>query len=153
MNPPAFSPPARDPAVQTAIDADHLKVLEIVFYVAGGMTALFSCIFIFHFVIFLVFGLNPQMFQNSSSHAHGEPPPAGIFLVFAVIIGCVILLGWTFGALQIYTGLCLRRRRRRIFVMVISAIECLFVPWGTLIGVFTLILLQRPSVAALFDRT
>jgi hypothetical protein len=149
MNPPAHPPAPRDPTVQVAVDEDHLKVLGYIYYVAGGMTAVVSCFFILHFSMFLYFGLHPQMFKNQHN---AEPPPTGVFLAFAAVMGCVILLGWTFGALQIYAGRCIRLRRRRIFVMVIAGIECIFVPWGTLIGVFTILLLQRPHVTTLFDR-
>ena len=36
--------------------------------------------------------------------------------------------------------------------MVIAALECLSVPLGTLLGVFTLVVLSRPSVRDSFDR-
>ncbi len=156
MNAPDLPPanpnlwPPRDPIIQAAVDEDNLRLLEIIFYISGGMTALFSCLFLIHFAMFLFFGLNPQMFANSAHGQHVEPPPAGLFLAFAVIIGVIILLGWTFGALQIYAGRCLRNRRHRMFVMVISAIECVFIPWGTAIGVYSLMLLNRPSVRILF---
>jgi hypothetical protein len=143
--------PTRDPVIQTAIDADNLRLLEIAFYIAGGMTALFSCFFLIHFCMFLVFGLNPQMFANSAHGQQVTPPPAGLFLGMAAVIGVVILLGWAFGALQIYAGRCLRQRRSWLFVMIISAIECIFIPWGTTIGVCSLILLNRPSVRPLFQ--
>jgi hypothetical protein len=139
-------------AVETARDADHLHLLEIVFYIAGGMTAFFSCLFLLHFTMFLVLGLNPQMFPSSPQGQHVSPPPSGIFLAFAAIIGIVILIGWTFGALQIYAGRCLRHRQNWIFIFTISILECAFIPWGTTIGVFALLLLSRPTVKALFAR-
>jgi hypothetical protein len=145
-------PPEIQAAIQAARDTDHLRLLEIVFYIAGGMTALFSCVFLIHFTMFLVFGLSPQMFANSSHGQSGQPPPAGMFLAFASVIGVVILLGWTFGALQIYAGRCLRHRQHWMFVLVISALECVFIPWGTVIGVFALITLNRASVNTLFER-
>jgi len=36
--------------------------------------------------------------------------------------------------------------------MVIAGIECLFMPFGTVLGVFTLVVLVRPSVKELFLR-
>ena len=138
--------------IQAAVDENNLRLLEIIFYIAGGMTALFSCFFLIHFTMFLVFGLNPQMFANSGHGQHVTPPPAGLFLAFAAVIGVVILLGWTFGALQIYAGRCLRNRRHWMFIMIISGIECVFIPWGTAIGVYALTLLNRPSVKPLFNQ-
>jgi len=145
--------PPRDPVIQAAVDEDNLRLLEIIFYVAGGMTVLFSCFFLLHFTMFLVFGLNPQIFANASHNQHVDPPPAGLFLAFAAVIGVVILVGWTFGALQIYAGRCLRNRRHWMFVMIVSGIECIFIPWGTVIGVFAITLLNRPSVRPLFEHS
>jgi hypothetical protein len=34
---------------------------------------------------------------------------------------------------------------------VVAAIECIFMPFGTVLGVFTIIVLSRPSVKALFQ--
>jgi hypothetical protein len=73
-----------------------------------------------------------------------------MFFIFAAVIAVVILLGWTFGAAQIYVGRCLRDRRHFIFVLVIAGLECAFVPWGTALGVFTFVVLTRPTVKALF---
>ena len=148
--PPLPAGASRDPAIQAALDAENLRLLEITYYIAGGMTALFSCFFIFHFAMFLVFGLNPQIFTHGANHP-ANPPPAGIFLAVAAGIGLLIVAGWTFGALQIYAGRCLRRRRHRTFVFIIAAIETGFIPWGTAIGVWTIIVLQRPGVKALFQ--
>jgi hypothetical protein len=37
-----------------------------------------------------------------------------------------------------------------IFCLVIAAVECIFMPFGTVLGVFTIIVLQRPTVKAMF---
>ena len=38
-----------------------------------------------------------------------------------------------------------------IFHYVVAGIECIFMPFGTVLGVLTLLVLMRPSVKALFD--
>jgi hypothetical protein len=148
--PPLPAGQSRDPAIQAALDAENLRLLEIVYYIAGGVTALFSCFFLLHFTMFLVLGLNPQFFNNGANHA-ANPPPAGLFLGVAAFIGVLILAGWTFGGLQIYAGRCLRKRRHRTFILIIAGLETCFIPWGTAIGVWTILLLQRPGVRALFQ--
>jgi hypothetical protein len=147
--PPLPAGQSRDPAIQAAVDAENLRLLEIVYYIAGGVTALFSCFFILHFIMFLVIGLNPQFFNNGPNHA-ATPPPAGLFLGVAAFIGALILAGWTFGGLQIYTGRCLKNRKHRTFVLIIAGLETCFIPWGTAIGIWTILLLQRPGVKASF---
>ncbi len=147
------TPSPRDPAVQAALDEDHLRLLKIAYYIAGGATVAFSSIFIFHFMMCLVMGLNPHAFPQSTANGqHIEPPPPGLFIGFAFVIGMVIILGWTFGALQIYAARCLGLRRNLLLIMVVAGVECIFIPWGTTIGVFTFLLLNRPSVKPLFNQ-
>ena len=43
-----------------------------------------------------------------------------------------------------------REDYRQTFCVVVAAISCCFTPLGTVLGVFTLIVLFRPSVKALF---
>jgi hypothetical protein len=147
--PPLPAGASRDPAIQAALDAEHLRLLEIAYYIAGGVTAFFSCFFILHFTMFLVLGLNPQFFKNGISH-NSNPPPAGLFLGMAGVIGALMVLGWIFGALQIYAGRCLRKRRHRTFVLIVAGLETCFIPWGTAIGVWTILILQRATVRSCF---
>ena len=45
----------------------------------------------------------------------------------------------------------LAARRRHMFCVVVAAISCAFSPLGTVLGVFTLIVLYRPSVREQFS--
>jgi hypothetical protein len=67
-----------------------------------------------------------------------------IFRIFAGVIGVIILLGWTFGALTIYAGRCVQLRRHRLFILIMGGLNCALIPWGTLLGVATFMLLQAP---------
>ena len=82
---------------------------------------------------------------------NGEPPVwIGLMLVFMGVV--VILLGWGFGGLTIWAGRCLATKRHYVFCIVMAAISCLSMPFGTALGVFTLIVLGRPSVKQLFSQ-
>jgi hypothetical protein len=37
-----------------------------------------------------------------------------------------------------------------LYCLVVAGIECIFMPFGTVLGVFTIIVLMRPSVRNLF---
>ena len=158
MSEPVSFPPPLSPEIEAAINAgidrDRLKVLEIAYYIAGGLTIFAVSFLLIHFTVFLVFGLNPQFFahQNASGNHHDEPPPF-FFLGIAGVIGFIILLGWTFGALQIFAGRCLRNRRHHLFILIIAGVECIFIPWGTFLGVCTFIAMESPSMKYLFART
>src|SRR5258708_7571307 len=156
MPSPTLPPPPISPEIAAAVDAalnrDRLRLLEIAYYVAGGATIIGVSFLLIHFGMFLFLGLNPHLFDHTTgSNGHqAAPPPPGLFLVFAGIIGFIILLGWTFGGLQIYSGRCLKHRRNSLLILIVAGSESVFIPWGTLLGVCTFMIMQRPSVHALF---
>ena len=44
------------------------------------------------------------------------------------------------------------QRRNRSFCFVVACLSCFNVPLGTILGIFTILVLNRPSVQAGFDR-
>jgi hypothetical protein len=54
------------------------------------------------------------------------------------------------GILTIVSGRLISLRRRRTFSLVVAGINCASFPFGTVLGVFTFIVLARPSVRALY---
>jgi hypothetical protein len=77
----------------------------------------------------------------------GAQATAAAMTVIALL---VVALGALFGALVVYGGRCLARRRNRRLCLFTSCLVCLFVPLGTLLGVITLSYLSRPAVRSLF---
>jgi hypothetical protein len=134
---------------QEIIDAEHLRVLSICYYVMGGVVIFFSCFALIYVVMGLVLALMPEQLDGPR---HGEPPPAVIGFVIAGIGGCFLCLGWAFGALAIYVGRSLAQHRRRTLTLVLAAIYCLSIPFGTLLGVFTFVVLLRDSVMRLYEK-
>lgn len=61
-----------------------------------------------------------------------------------------MLVGWAFAVCVILAGRFIVRRKHYIFCLVIASLNCLFMPFGTILGVFTIVVLIRPSVKALF---
>ena len=82
----------------------------------------------------------------------GEPEGRAMGWFFIAIALVVILTGLCFAALIVVTGRFLSRQINYTFCLVIAAVECAFAPFGTVLGVFTIIVLQRPSVKQLFGR-
>jgi hypothetical protein len=52
---------------------------------------------------------------------------------------------------MIQAGRYLSRHVNRTFCLVVAGIECVFTPFGTVLGVFTIIVLMRDSVRELFE--
>ena len=64
-----------------------------------------------------------------------------------------VLTGWMTAIAVLIAGRRLQRRQNRLFCMVVAGIECMFMPFGTALGVFTLILLNKDPVKSAFEQT
>lgn len=134
------------PAGQPAQDIAHLDLLGIFHYVVAGVTALFSLLPVLH----LLMGLAMVTGHFPAAGRPGEPDPALFGWFFIVFAACFIVAGLAFSAVLAYAGRCLRQRRRHTLCLVTAAISCAFFPFGTVLGVFTLIVITKPSVKSLF---
>lgn len=127
-------------------DRQHLKLLSIFHYVAGGLTALFSLCGLFYLIFGLVMLLAPEKLEPK-----GQPPPAFLGWIFAIIGGGFITVGWILAAFIVTTGRFLARHKHYLFCLVMAGIECMLMPFGTVLGAFTIIVLMRESVKQLFS--
>ena len=55
--------------------------------------------------------------------------------------------------LNLLTGIFLRTRKYRTFSFVVAALNCLQIPIGTVLGIFTIVVLARDSVRELYEAT
>jgi hypothetical protein len=130
-------------------DEEHLRLLAMFHYVAAGLAAVFSLFPVIHLVVGLVMVFGGKFFKDE----HGEPPPPIFGWFFIIIASFFILIGLTMAVLILINGRCIAKRRHYTFCQVMSGVECLFMPFGTILGVFTLIVLARPSVKPLFGQS
>ena len=127
-------------------DEEQLKLLTIFHYVVAGCAAFFALFPALYLVLGLIMLLVPASFKDNS----GQPPPVFVAWIFIAIGSVFIFLGWTFAAFVVAAGRFLARRRHYTFCLVMAAVECLFMPFGTVLGVFTIVVLCRESVKPLF---
>jgi hypothetical protein len=81
----------------------------------------------------------------------GGAPPAFIGWFFILLASAIILVGYSLATCTVMAGRYLRQRRRRTFCMVVAGImAATCMPFGTVLGVFTILVLSRPSVRAAF---
>ena len=153
-------------------DEQHLKLLSIFHYVLAAIVGLFACFPIIHLIIGIAFLVAPEEMipqppvqppgQLEPGQQPGQPvvpqqppfagPPTLLFgLMFTIIPAIIILMGWAMAGLIFYAGRCLARRTHYTFCLVVAGIACLNMPLGTILGVFTIIVLVRPSVHAMFQ--
>jgi hypothetical protein len=138
-----MSDPPPEPA--TDEDANHLHLLGIFHYVTGGFALLGGFCPSLHVVmgVLVLVGAFPTDNQ-------GEAPPRVFGLVVIVMAVAIMLAAWALGAVILCTARYLHKRQHFTFCQVMAAIECVFMPLGTVLGIFTLIVLNRPTVRQAF---
>ena len=128
-------------------DEEHLRLLSLFHYIMAGITAVFSLFPLIHLAIGLLMIFGGDFFKQTGN---GNPPPAFIGWFFVFIACFFILIGETVATLIMLNGRFLAKRKHFTFCQVVAIVECIFMPFGTLLGVFTLIVLNRSSVKAMF---
>ena len=126
-------------------DEEHLRLLSIFHYIVGGFSGLFALIPIAYLVFGLLFIYSPEKLANS-----GAPPPAFFGWIFVVFGAFCTLVGLVFAAMIITAGRFLSKRKNHLFCLIIAGLQCAIFPFGTALGVFTIIVLLRESVKQLF---
>ncbi len=130
------------PAEATAQDLEHLRLLSIFHTIVGAITALFSLLPVLHLVVGLLL--------MSGRIEETDPAARLVGGLFVAISGMFIVCGLTLAGFMIHAGRCIARRRRHLLCVVVAGVECMMMPFGTVLGVFTLIVLLKPQIRALF---
>jgi len=130
-------------------DLDQIKILAIFHFIVAGISGVFACFPIFH----LMMGISMLTGNFFSGQTPTDIPfPFSIFgLMFTLIPAAIILLGWAFAISLAISGYFLTKKQHYLFCMVMAGISCIFTPFGTVLGVFTIVVLMRPSVKELFN--
>jgi hypothetical protein len=126
-------------------DLQYLRTLSIFYYVVGGLVALFSCFALIYLIVGVVFVAAPP------PSGGGAPPPPELGWFFIILSSLAILVGWSWAAAIMVAGWFLGRCKHYMYCLVLGCSTLLFQPLGTILGVFTIILLIRPTVKELFE--
>lgn len=135
---------------QSIIDEEHLKLLSLGYMVSAGITAFFSLFGLMYVFMGIMMGSFFSHMAETAAKA-GEQPPAFIGWVFACIGLAIFLCMIAMAVAKFLVARCIKRRRSRIFCMVVAGISCLEIPYGTFLGILTFVVLERTSVARLFN--
>lgn len=119
---------------------NYLDILAVFHYVNGGLAAIFTLAALG----FLGIGLGA-----ATGWGDNWQPEAGCSLL-AVMILVLILLGG-YAVLNLLAGRAIQTRNGYVVCLLTSAVNCLNIPLGTLLGIFTLVLLADPEVRPLFE--
>jgi len=129
-------------------DREHLKLLTIFHFIFAGLAFVgmgFLCV---HYAIMHTVFSNPDMWK---SQPQAMLPKAFLdaFIWFYLFMGVLLLTGLI---LNVLSGVFLLLKRNRLFSLTIGGLNCLQIPFGTALGVFTILVLSRDSVRQLYSR-
>jgi hypothetical protein len=123
---------------------DDLRLLSIFHYVLAGFTLLFSC-----FPLTYI-GVGAAIALGAFREAGPDGPPLFVGWIMGGVGIFLLVLLLAYGIAMIVAGRSLADRRRWLFCMIMAGISCPSFPFGTALGVFTLVVLSKPEVKALF---
>jgi hypothetical protein len=134
---------------ESIVDEEHLKLLSIAYLVSAAWSAFFSLFGLFYAFM----GVAMTSFISRIPQTPGQAPPSPEFFgwffgLFGLGMFTILI---TIGVLKFITSRRLKQHRSRVFCMIVAGLSCFGVPWGTMLGVFTFLVLGRPSVTRLFE--
>jgi peptidoglycan biosynthesis protein MviN/MurJ (putative lipid II flippase) len=134
-------------AVQRIKDGEHLKLLSIFHFVVAGFAFLGMAFLILHYLL-MSFVMSPEFWK---SQKNATPPPKEFlqyFIYFYIFIGAWLMAG---GVLNVLSAFFLRQRKHRLFSLIVGGLNCLHIPLGTILGIFTILILSRDSVCQAYE--
>ncbi len=136
-----------DPLKQRILDEEHLRLLSMFHYISGALTILFSSIFVIHLAILGFLMASPELLGPVPSKG---PSPESVLSVLFTIVAVFVALGIAYGIAQIVSGRFLAKHRYRTFSLIVAIPNVLLIPYGTILGVLTLVVVGRESVKRLY---
>jgi hypothetical protein len=129
-------------------DIEHIRLLAILQFVFGGLAMLGILFLLIHYFILHTVFANPDLWK---SQPNSTPPPKEFFEVFVWLYVFMGFLLMSACLLNLLSGLFLLKRKHRVFSLVIAGLNCLQIPFGTALGILTILVLLRDSVRELYD--
>lgn len=126
-------------------EREYVKLLAVFHWVVAGFAFLFSLLPLIHFAVGIA------MVSGAFRDARGEAPVALIGWFLVIFATVFIVTGLTFAVCLAIAARRLARFRHYTYCLVMAGVACMFVPFGTVLGVFTIIVLMKPAVRAMFD--
>ncbi|HEB59683.1 MAG TPA: hypothetical protein ENJ01_10695 [Gammaproteobacteria bacterium] len=128
------------------LDEEHLRLLAIFHFVYGGFTLVMALVMLMYTGIFSMFLSNPAFSDGSADVAMA----GDIIGIFIGVFGVIAFLSFIYGIGLIVSGVLMRKRKARLFSFIMAIPNLIAIPWGTLLSVFTLIVLSRETVKSMY---
>jgi ABC-type branched-subunit amino acid transport system permease subunit len=129
------------------ITAHDLRLLSIGYYIQAGIAAFYTVMLVGYSAFIAV--LLTNLARVSQQGSQQNIPPA-VLSILSVVLTVVIGMVCAYTACLFLAGFWLRRLRNKLFIEIVAAFNCLGIPYGTVLSIFTFMVLQRPSAKQLF---
>ena|SRR5688572_11566144 len=129
---------------QAAPSDEHLRLLSLFHYIWAGC-GIFGLAFIALHYSFMSAMMDPARMADA-----GQAPPPEMMQMMRLMYVGFALFGITTMVLNVLAAMSIRARSNRTFCMIVAGINCISVPLGTVLGVFTLVLLGKDAARAKF---
>jgi hypothetical protein len=136
-----------DATRESIIDEEYLKLLSLGYTISAGISAMFALFGLIYVFMGAMFGAIARM--PASQQQEPPPPFVGWFLTLFGLAFFIAFLA--LGLLKYKVAKSIKQKRSRTFCLVLAAISCLEIPYGTVLGVFTFIVLGRESISRQFE--
>lgn len=143
---PNLEVPLDDEPRQTLIDEEQLRLLTLGYYVSAGVS-LFGVMF---GLMYVSMGVFASQVARTAPSPGVEPMPEAMFWMMSLFGGGLALVALAIGLLRWFVARAILARRRRVMCLLVAGLTCMEIPYGTVLGVLTFIVLNRPSVVKRF---
>jgi len=123
-------------------DKSILSTVGILYVAFGGLGCFFSLFPLLHIFMF--------GYMTPSVSAHSEQIPPFFAILFIGFSAIMIFIGELISILMIFAGLKMRSFKSYKFVLFVSVVSLFFFPFGTVLGILSIIFLQKPANKELF---
>ncbi|APG59136.1 hypothetical protein [Christiangramia salexigens] len=124
-------------------EQNNLRIFKILFIIKG----IFTCLIALIPAIYICIG---AFILHNGQNEGDEMLVGALFTGIGLLIFSFLII---MGVLTILAGIYLGQQRKYTFILVIAILNCLTGILGILLGIFTIIELNKPKVRELFGKT
>jgi ABC-type branched-subunit amino acid transport system permease subunit len=129
------------------ITAHDLRLLSIGYYIQAGIAGFYTLMMLGYSAFATVLFAN---INKMAGQANQQEIPPALLSIISILLAVVLGVCCAYTLCMFLAGYWLRHRRNKLFIQVLAAFNCLAIPYGTVLGIFTFMVLQRPSAKQLF---
>lgn len=129
------------------ITAHDLRLLSIGYYIQAGIAAFYTLIMLGYSTFAAAIFAN---MTKISAESNAQQIPPGLLTAISILLTILIGISCAYAICLFLAGYWLRRFRNKLFIQILAAFNCLAIPYGTVLGIFTFMVLQRPSASQFF---